>query len=121
MKPILLLTLAFLCLSASQAHAVILTQGDKDKIEVTFTNKMTISDLEKIQHDMKKKKIDLVYEKVELNKKGKLKLLAFKVDCNDGFSGSAKSKHLKKKMGFGFYRDYREGSPSPFGTGNVNR
>ena len=121
MKPFLILTFAFLCVCVSQTRASLLSNGDKDRIEVTFTKKMTMSDLEKIQHDMKKEKIDLTYEKVEFDKKGKLSMIAFKVDCKDGFSGSAKSKHLKKKHGFGFYRDYREGSPSPFGTGNVNR
>ena len=45
--------------------------------------------------------------------------IAFEVDCNDGFSGSASSPWLTKWSKVGFYRDYRHNQESSFGTGKI--
>ena len=95
------------------------TAKDKGKIEVIFTNKMTQEDLDTIEKEMKKRDIKLKYKKVKFDKDGYLKSISFKVDCGDGFEGSAKSSKLSPKKRFGFIRDYNEDGPVRFAVGNL--
>lgn len=90
---------------------------DEDRIEVSFNRKMEFNDLVKIKLDLAEAGITIQYRLLEFDEHGGLKSLDFRVDCNDGFSGSAKSTEIFNQTRWGFYRDYRENVKSPFGTG----
>jgi hypothetical protein len=94
-------------------------QEDKDRIEVSFNRKMEFNDLVKIKLDLAEAGITIQYRLLEFDEQGGLKSLDFKVDCNDGFSGSAKSREILNQTRWGFYRDYRKDAESPFGTGGL--
>lgn len=60
------------------------------------------------------------YQLLEFDETGGLKSLDFKVNCNDGFDGQAKSTQIYNNTRWGFYRDYSPNVKSPFGTGALN-
>lgn len=91
----------------------------KDRIEVSFTRKMEFNDLVKIKLDLAEAGITIQYRLLEFDDQGGLKSLDFRVDCNDGFSGGAKSTEIFNQTRWGFYRDYRKNVESPFGTGGL--
>ena len=93
--------------------------GDKGRIEVSFNRKMEFNDLVKIKLDLAEAGITIQYRLLEFDDQGGLKSLDFKVDCNDGFNGSAKNTNIVNQTRWGFYRDYREHVESPFGTGGL--
>ena len=93
--------------------------GDKERIEVSFDRKMEFNDLVKIKLDLAEAGITIQYRLLEFDDQGGLKSLDFKVDCNDGFSGGAKSTEIHNQTRWGFYRDYRVNVESPFGTGGL--
>ena len=93
--------------------------GARDRIEVSFNRKMEFNDLVKIKLDLAEAGITIQYRLLEFDEQGGLKVLDFKVDCNDGFSGGAKSTEIFNQTRWGFYRDYRKNAESPFGTGRL--
>jgi hypothetical protein len=95
------------------------TREDKDRIEVSFNRKMEFNDLVKIKLDLAEAGITIQYRLLEFDDQGGLKSMDFRVDCNDGFSGSAKSTGIFNHTRWGFYRDYRANVESPFGTGGL--
>jgi len=95
--------------------AVIIKKGDI--VDISFNSNLDTKDLEDIKEQLAALNITIEYISLEFNKKGKLKAIDFKVDCNDGFSGSASTKQMSKKHHAYFYRDYNENVKSPFGTG----
>ena len=100
-------------------HATDSRPGDKDRIEVSFNSKMEFNDLVKIKLDLAEAGITIQYRLLEFDEQGGLRSMDFKVDCNDGFSGGARSTEISNQTRWGFYRDYRENVESPFGTGGL--
>ncbi len=100
--------------TSSAQEGIIIRKGEL--VDITFNAQLKTTDLEDIKKQLAKINISIEYPQVDFNKKGKLKALKFKVDTNDGFSGSAYSPRLSKKQHVYFYRDYVNKS-SPFGTG----
>lgn len=92
---------------------------EKERIEVSFNRKMEFNDLVKLKLDLAEAGITIQYRLLEFDEQGGLKSLDFRVDCNDGFSGSAKSTEIFNQTRWGFYRDYRKNAESPFGTGGL--
>jgi hypothetical protein len=123
MKPIQLLLLAG-CIAAAPVHALETTASPNDvtitvtkkKLEVIFTRQMQKKDLEAIAADLKKQGIRIEYTNITYDASGHVKGLRIKVDCNDGFKGSAGTSNLGKK--FGFIRDYGN-AKAPFSIGNL--
>jgi len=115
-----LLLIGMLIISTTSFQVRIPTNGqprnDQTKIEVIFNGKLEFNDLVKIKLDLSQKGIVLDYRMIAFNREGKLKSIDFFVDCRDGFSGSADESDLTYTKGVGFYRDYAEGTTSPFGT-----
>ena len=89
----------------------------EDRIELTFNNEMKADDLKLIKEQLSEKNITINFTSKTFNKEGYLTSIAFEVDCNDGFSGSASSRWLTKFSNIGFYRDYE--SDKSFGTGTI--
>lgn len=87
----------------------------KGRIEVTFHRKLQFNDLVKIKLDMAEKGISLNYDRLAFDENGGLSQISFRVDCNDGFKGSAHSHQIFNQSKTGFFRDYDDAS-SPFGT-----
>lgn len=92
---------------------------EKERIEVSFNRKMEFNDLVKLKLDLAEAGITIQYRLLEFDEQGGLESLDFRVDCNDGFSGSAKSTEIFNQTRWGFYRDYRKNAESPFGTGGL--
>jgi len=90
---------------------------NEDYVQVIFDTNITQDQLDEIPIKLAEVNITLEYETIEFRKNGKLKEIAFKVDCNDGFSGSASQTFILKSLRTGFYRDYREGATATFGSG----
>ena len=93
-----------------------------DYIEVKFTKETTQQNLSDIKTALKERNIDIEYTETTFDKTGQLEGISFKVDCNDGYSGSASMSTkgivgLLTDLDVGFYRDYRENSSSSFGSG----
>ena len=92
---------------------------EEDFIEISFNSTMDADDLELIRSNLQERKIELNYEETTFYKNGKLSSISFKVDCRDGFSGSASRKFLTKNSRFGFQRDYAKGVKYSFRTGSL--
>ena len=121
MKKFIFICFSYLLLSLSFAFTRP-DAGVKDagkKFQIIFNKNIGFTELVLIQEECEKKGIRLIYKKIEYNEDGNLQSLSFKVDCRDGFSGSASTEHLTEDRRFGFYRDYQENSKSPFGVGAI--
>jgi len=94
---------------------------DVNNIEVYFHSKLKSEDLIEIQKQMSQLGIQLVYTELAFQEDGRLKKISFKVDCNDGFSGSASGNVKSLSNGVGFYRNYQPGVKSAFGTGTSRK
>ncbi len=88
-----------------------------DRIEVLFTRNMSFNDIVKVKLDMAERGITLNYKLLRFDDEGRLMSISYEVDCHDGFKGSAVNHRIGYNDRFGFYRDYRSESSSPFGTG----
>jgi len=122
MKNVLKTLAIFVVLAIATGFTLDVTEskpGDKERIEVSFNRKMEFNDLVKIKLDLAEAGITIKYRLLEFDDQGGLKSLDFKVDCNDGFSGGARSTEIYNQTRWGFYRDYRENVESPFGTGGL--
>lgn len=97
-----------------------LNRGEIDTVLVVFNSNTTFEDLARIRSEMKTKGIILSYLKIEFNEGGGLKEIKIKVDCKDGFIGTASSKILTPESQFGFKRDYSQNSEDPFTVGNLD-
>src|SRR5687768_208792 len=118
----LLLTATVLITTSSfmNYHFAKESDGEKSEVQVIFNRQLEFNDLVKIKLDLSQKGITINFQKLVFDESGKLKSIDFKVDCNDGFSGSASESNLTNQSRFGFYRNYSKEAKSPFGTGNVN-
>lgn len=119
---ILLIVLVFFIVSGFENSETPKNDDDtnNERIEVIFNSTLKFNDLVKIKLDMAEKGISLMYRELKFNKNGKLISIDFKVDCNDGFSGSAHQNSLSTQSKIGFYRDYSDNTSSPFGTGRID-
>ncbi len=109
-KLLLVATLFLMGLTASFAQRV-------PKIEVYFQRHHTQQDLNNIKEELAVMGIEIEYENVEFDRKGRLSSLGIRVNCKDGFSGTAMTSQVPEDLSFGFVRDYREGAAVPFGIG----
>ena len=117
MKTIICL-IGFLTLNVGAIHEMPIVDN---KLQVEIHNDLTFEDMAKIKSDMAEKGITIDYQKLVFNESGKLRVIAFSVDCNDGFRGTAERPvPSKKKTPFGFFRDYTEGAKVPFAIGNLD-
>ena len=91
----------------------------KGKFQILFNENVGFTELVMISEHCAKNGIVLSYKIIEYNDDGKLKRLSFRVDCQDGFSGSASTDRLVDNIKFGFFRDYRKGVSTPFGVGAI--
>ena len=114
MKHLLFFLLAFVWMQSS-ASAQTKPAAKTGRIEVIFNGKTTFNELVKLRLDMAEKGISLSYSELKFDRNGGLSEIAFSVNCNDGFSGSAEKSNLNNKNTVGFYRDY-EDKDKPFGT-----
>ena len=110
--------LLFLSISVSAQQGVMI---EKEFIEVSFNSTMDKEDLDSISNKLLNRGITLNYKESTFDKNGKLSSISFKVDCNDGFSGSASLNFLTGKSRFGFRRDYSEKVKIPFQTGSLDK
>ncbi len=77
----------------------------------------TKSELEEFKSEAEELNIDITYENLEFIN-GKIEAITLKVDCNDGFSGTASTTNIPES-GIGFIRDYRDGADIPFVIGRI--
>jgi hypothetical protein len=105
--------LLFFLLSTSLLFAQ--TEDKKGRVEVTFHRKLQFNDLVKIKIDMADKGISVYYDRLVFDESGGLSEISFRVDCHDGFKGSAHSGQVYNQSKTGFFRDYDDKS-YPFGT-----
>ncbi|WKV12149.1 outer membrane beta-barrel protein [Marivirga harenae] len=75
------------------------------------------AELEKFKEEAEELNIDIEYESLEIID-GKIEAITLKVDCNDGFSGTASTTNIPES-GIGFIRDYRDEADIPFVIGRV--
>ncbi|MCS7037277.1 MAG: hypothetical protein RMJ33_11695 [Saprospiraceae bacterium] len=111
-KLLLFATLFWISLTSSFAQRV-------PKIEVYFQRHHSQQDLNNIKEELAVMGIELQYERVEFDERGHLTGLGIRVDCKDGFSGSAHMSPVPEDLSFGFVRDYREDSALPFAIGAI--
>lgn len=109
-----LFALLFLSNPSTAQDPITINKGEL--VDITFNSRLTAADLEDIKKRLAELDITIEYTQTKFNKKGKLKGLKIEVDCNDGFSGSAWSPNITKRLHVYFYRDYTT-KKSPFGTG----
>ena len=127
MKKVLLSSLTILSLITMLSFTIpgipVNTNYDKNdakgKFQILFNKNVGFTELVMIAEHCAKNGIVLSYKTIEYNEEGLLKRLSFKVDCQDGFSGSASTDRLLDTNKFGFFRDYREGVSVPFAVGAV--
>ena len=117
--PKIILILAFCIFQQNNPPKSEFSFGTKGKVEVFFTSAMTIDDLENVKTDLAKEGISLSYQELIFDNEGKLTAIDFKVDTNDGYNGTARTKSLPSGKTFGFYRDYSEDAAIPFAIGNI--
>jgi hypothetical protein len=102
---------------------VVIGQDVEDQIQnegvfvVKIFKSTTRAELEKYKAEAKELDIDIEYENLEIID-GKIEAITLKVDCNDGFSGTASTTNIPES-GIGFIRDYREDADIPFVIGRI--
>ena len=86
---------------------------DSTEVILSMDKNTTIVDISNYKTKLKEVNIDLIIEKIEYDSDNKIKSLAIKVDCNDGYVGTA-NKMLNGGERTGFYRIYGKDAKSPF-------
>jgi hypothetical protein len=66
-----------------------------------------------------KKQIKFDIEQVDFNRAKQITKIKIRVDCNDGFKGSAQTVFKDDKSKMSFYRIYDKAAGSPFGIGGL--
>jgi len=94
-----------------------LSKNQNERYVVRIFKTTSRSELEQFKEEASTKDIDIVYENLQIIN-GEIDAITLKVDCNDGFSGTASTTNIPES-GIGFIRDYREGAEVPFAIGNV--
>lgn len=94
------------------------------RIEVAFTNNLTLDSLISIRNELKIRGITVNYNMLEFDSSNHLLKIDCWVNCNDGYSGAFGIGELNtenKNKRIGFYRDYSKNSKYPFGTGGIKK
>jgi hypothetical protein len=94
-----------------------LSKKKNDRYEVRIFETTSRAELEKFKAEASNRGIDITYENLQIIN-GKIDAITLKVDCNDGFSGTASTSNIPES-GIGFIRDYSEGTDVPFAIGKV--
>ena len=94
-----------------------LSKKSNDSYQVQIFANTSRAELDRIKEDAAKKGISIEYENLEIIN-GKIEAISLKVDCNDGYSGTASSTNIPK-TGIGFIRDYSENADVSFQMGKV--
>jgi hypothetical protein len=100
------------------AHSAV-AASPATKIAVLFSKNTSFAQLAAIRQDLQKDGIELEYQTLEFDKNGGLLKIGFRVDCRDGFAGSATSTSLTAENSFGFCRDYTRNAVKPFQVGEL--
>lgn len=99
------------------AESEIAQKQDGEVFIVRIFKSTTKAELEEYKSEAKELNIDIIYENLEFIN-GEIEAITLKVDCNDGFSGTASTTNIPES-GIGFIRDYREGADIPFVIGRI--
>jgi hypothetical protein len=94
-----------------------LSNKSNDRYVVQILETTTRTELEKIKEEAAKRGIDIKYENLELIN-GKIEAISLKVDCNDGYSGTASTTNMPDS-GIGFIRDYSANADAHFQMGKI--
>lgn len=90
---------------------------DGEVFIVRIFKSTTKSELEEFKSEAEELNIDITYENLEYIN-GEIEAITLKVDCNDGFSGTASTTNIPES-GIGFIRDYRDDADIPFVIGRI--
>lgn len=116
MKYLALFFCSFLSIALGAQNVII----EDDYVEATFNKKTTKQELSVIQKQLADEGIDIDFMQLEFNKRKKLRAINFKVDCNNGNSGSASSAKLGLAP-IGFFCDKRPGATPSFSIGSMRK
>jgi hypothetical protein len=94
-----------------------LSKKSNDRFVVQILESTSRAELEKIKEDAAKRGIDIKYENLEIIN-GKIDAITLKVDCNDGYSGTASTTNMPES-GIGFIRDYSANADAHFQMGKI--
>ena len=111
------LLLAVMNCTSSEPKTNFINTEELVRLEITeFTTEKELTEIADIL--IKDRDIELDISESEFDANGNIITLLIKVDCQDGFKGRT---HAERRMlshaTVGFYRDYRPGAKSAFGTG----
>lgn len=99
-------------------------KNNKGKIQVAFTNNLTLEELINIKKDLDECGITANYKSLEFDENNKLQSIKCDIYCNDGPKGSFDIDNLNsinKNTRVGFYRDYSKNPKSEFGIGVLKK
>jgi len=94
-----------------------LSKKSDDRYVVQIFETTSRTELEKIKEEASKKGIDITYENLQIIN-GKVEAITLKVDCNDGYSGTASTTNMPES-GIGFIRDYSANADVNFQMGKI--
>lgn len=90
-------------------------KNDIYKVQIFATT--TRIELERIKEKAAERGIDIEYETLEIIN-GKIEAITLKVDCNDGYSGTASTTNMPES-GIGFIRNYSANATAHFQMGKI--
>jgi transcriptional regulator with XRE-family HTH domain len=93
------------------------------KVEVSYTNNLTLDSLYNIKTTLDKIGITVNYRSLTFDNNNRLKAIECHIDCNDGYKGSFYAPSLDKYIegkNMGFFRDYDKNAGVAFCTGRCN-
>jgi len=94
-----------------------LSTKSNDRYVVQILESTSRTELDKIKEDAAKRGIDIEYENLQIIN-GKIDAITLKVDCNDGYSGTASTTNMPES-GIGFIRDYSANADAHFQMGKI--
>ncbi len=94
-----------------------LSTKSNDRYKVQIFESTSRAELEKIKDEASKRGIDITYENLQIID-GRIEAITLKVDCNDGYSGTASTTNMPES-GIGFIRDYSANADAHFQMGKI--
>jgi hypothetical protein len=94
-----------------------LSTKSNDRYKVQILETTSRAELDKIKEEAAKRGIDIEYENLQIIN-GKIEAITLKVDCNDGYSGTASTTNMPES-GIGFIRDYSNNADASFQMGKI--
>ncbi|WP_296622115.1 outer membrane beta-barrel protein [Marivirga sp.] len=89
--------------------------NDLYKVQILETTSRT--ELDRIKEEASKRGIEIAYENLQIIN-GRIEAITLKVDCNDGYSGTASTTNMPES-GIGFIRDYSANADAHFQMGKI--